>query len=166
MISTVIFGVFSVLVIAGVSLIILKKNLVHAVYAFALVLLGVAALFVLVGAEVLAIVQILLYAGGVVILLAFGIMMTNRLRKDNVYSNERSPILPAIISVSLFAILVYFISKSTFISSSPIGATPDQVAQLGVDFLTDHLIAFELIAFILLVALVGAAYLAKMADEA
>jgi len=140
---------------------IFTKNLAHAAYALCLTLIGIAGIYVLLAAELLAVVQIMLYAGGVVILLAFGIMMTNRLKGDKVLSDSRNQILGAIISIAVFAGLCYLISSWSI--SLPEPSDQNQVKAIGLAFLTDHIVAFELIAFILLVAFVGAAYLSKNA---
>lgn len=148
----------------GVGIILVTKNVVHAAYALALTLVGVAGLYVFIGSELLAVVQILIYAGGVVILLAFGVMLTNRLRGEKLLSESRNRLIGGLISGSLFVILVFFISESSFDTSSK-DVTGDQIEKIGVSFLTEHLVAFELIAFILLVALVGASYVAKMSSN-
>lgn len=149
------------LVILGVAVILLTRNIVHAAYALGLALLGIAGIYVLLLSELLAVVQIMLYAGGVVILLAFGVMMTNRLRGEKVLSGSENRFVGGLISIGLFVGLTYLISSTPF----RVVAVEDQhqIEAIGVSFLTHHIVAFELIAFILLVALVGAAYLAKNA---
>lgn len=156
-----IFLVF--LVFAGVSIIVLSRNIIYAAYALCLTLVGIAGIYVVLMSELLAVVQIMLYAGGVVILMAFGVMMTNRLRGEKVLSGSRNKVLGAVLSLGLFLGLAYVISQISF-SKTSVGKT-DQIKQIGVSFLTEHIVAFELIAFILLIALVGAAYLAKMAAD-
>ena len=127
-------------------------------------LIGVAGVYVLLNAELLAVVQILLYAGGVVILLAFGIMMSNRMKEGQVLSGTKNRLLAAVISLSLFSLLVYLISSTTW--SPAAQSMPEaQIEFIGVTFLTEHIVAFELIAFVLLVVLVGAAYLAKRSTD-
>lgn len=147
----------------GIGIILFTKNIVHAAYALCLTLVGVAGIYVVLMAELLAVVQIMLYAGGVVILLAFGVMMTNRLRGEKVLSESRNLVVGAIISIGIFSFLVFLISNASFPTSEV--KPQDQIKSIGVSFLTDHIVAFELIAFILLVALVGASYLAKMAAD-
>ena len=138
--------------------------MVHAAYALGLALLGIAGVYVLLNAELLAVVQILLYAGGVVILLVFGVMMTNRLRGEKVLSGTRNHFLNGLIAISLFGFLVYLIAQYDF-STIPASEVGNQVESIGISFLTEHIVAFELIAFILLVALVGASYFAKMSSD-
>ncbi|WP_421762583.1 NADH-quinone oxidoreductase subunit J [Ekhidna sp.] len=157
----VIFVFLILMILGGVAIILITKNIVHAAYSLCLTLVGVAGLYVLLMSELLAVVQIMLYAGGVIILLAFGVMMTNRLRGEKVLSESKNQILGGMIALGTLSGLIYLISSTSFDKSTQL-VKSDQVRQLGISFLTDHIVAFELIAFILLVALVGAAYLAKM----
>ncbi len=142
-------------------MIVSTKNVIHAAYALALVLIGIAGIYVLLNAELLAVVQILLYAGGVVILLVFGVMMTSRLRGERLLSESKNVVLGAALTILIFAGLSYLIANHSFSAVLP-SQKQDQVKQIGISFLTQHIVAFELIAFVLLVALVGAAYLAKV----
>ncbi|WP_462248800.1 NADH-quinone oxidoreductase subunit J family protein [Ekhidna sp.] len=151
------------LALVGVGIIVISKNIIHAAYALALTLISVAGIYVLLSAELLAVVQIMLYAGGVVILLVFGVMMTNRLRGEDVVSGSRNRLVSAIISLALFLFFVFTISNTDFNDSQVHDS--DQIDKIGISFLTDHIVAFELVAFVLLVALVGASYLAKMASD-
>lgn len=148
----------------GVGVIIISKNVIHAAYALALVLISVAGIYVLLSAELLAVVQILLYAGGVVILLIFGVMMTNRFKGGKLLTASKNTILAGIVSISIFAALVYLLSNIAMDWNSNSNNT-NQIEVIGTSFLTDHIVAFELIAFVLLVALVGASYLAKMSSN-
>lgn len=155
---------FGFMTLLGVGIIVFTKNIIHAAYALALTLIGVAGVYVILNADYLAVVQILLYAGGVVILLAFGVMMTNRLRGQKVLTESKNRWIGGLIAITSFIGLAYLFSG---VKSQTFNGTiqADQVKQIGVALLTDHLVAFELIAFILLVALVGAAYLAKMSTS-
>ncbi len=152
------------MILFGVTVIIISRNIIHAAYALSLSLLGIAGVYVLLGAELLAVVQVLLYAGGVVILLVFGVMMTSRLRGEKVLSESKYQLLAAITSILLFLLLIMGISSAD-LSKSQYAVVENQIESIGIDFLTDHLVAFELIAFILLVVLVGASYLAKMSSN-
>ncbi|MEM6829742.1 MAG: NADH-quinone oxidoreductase subunit J [Bacteroidota bacterium] len=161
--NVVIQSVFFVMTATGVVFLAATKNIVYATYSLALVLISTAGLYVFLQAELMAVVQILLYAGGIVILMLFGVMMTNRLKGEKLISGSKNTVLSLIISLTVFAAMIYFFS------TIPVNSTTleiqDQIAVIGVAFLTDHLVAFELIAFILLVALVGAAYLAKTSSH-
>ncbi|MEO1255315.1 MAG: NADH-quinone oxidoreductase subunit J [Bacteroidota bacterium] len=152
-----------IITLIGVGIIVLTKNIIHAAYALALALIGIAGVYVLLGSELLAVVQILLYAGGVVILLSFGVMMTNRLRGERVLSESRNRVVAGLISITVFGILSYLFSGMNLYHEK--GTKVDQVRNIGISFFTEHIVAFELIAFILLVALVGSTLLAKMSSD-
>lgn len=155
---------FIVLALIGVVVIVKTRNLIHAVYALALILISLAGIYVLLNAELLAIVQILLYAGGVVILLIFGVMMAKRGNDTTDLARSKNSILALILSSAVFAALVYVFS-SISIPESGTSSSESQIQEIGISFLTEHIVAFELIAFVLLVALVGASYLAKMSSN-
>lgn len=153
---------FLALALIGLAIILTTKNLLHAAYALALVLVSIAGIYVLLNAELLAIVQLLLYAVGVIILLVFGVMITSRAKGGKLVSESRKSVLAGILSLATFLGLIYLFSQLS-ISRAPI--LGDQVKAIGQSFLTEHLVAFELVAFVLLVALVGASYLAKMSSN-
>ena len=163
MIMIIQIGLFA-MILGGVAIIIFSKNIVHAAYALALVLMGLAGIYVLLNAELLAIVQILLYAVGVVILLVFGVMITNRLKGGKLLSESRNTIIAFLLSTSIFTGLVYLLSQISIERDSGIKGE-NQIQAIGMAFLTNHIVAFELIAFVLLVVLVGASYLAKMSSD-
>lgn len=153
-----------VLALFGVGVIVLTKNVIHAAYALALTLISIAGIYVLLNAELLAVVQILLYAGGVVVLLVFGVMITNRRKGSVLISESKNVFVGAVLSLGVFALLCYLLAAipKTDISA---GTEKNQIESIGILFLTEHIVAFELIAFVLLVALVGASYLAKMSTD-
>lgn len=155
---------FLVLALIGIGVIVKTSNVVHAAYALALVLVSLAGIYVLLNAELLAIVQILLYAGGVVILLMFGVMMTNRGKTTKLISQSKNSFLALILSSAVFTGLVYLFSNMPEVASG-LNQSKSQIQEIGISFLTEHIVAFELIAFVLLVALVGAAYLAKISSN-
>lgn len=152
------------LVLAGLFILIFTKNIVHGAYAFALTAVGVAGIYIVLHAEVLAVVQLLLYAGGVVILLSFGIMLTHRSRGESPKTPTGHEWLAALLAMGFFIGTSYVLAVFDF-SSHTAKPRLDAMKEMGFLFLTEHLVAFELIAFILLVALVGAAYLSKHATH-
>ncbi len=155
---------FTLLMLFGTGVILVARNVIHAVYALAIVLVSLAGIYVFLHAELLTVVQILLYAGGVVILLVFGVMMTNRDGDQKLLVKHNNVLFSALISIAVLVILMYLIEGQSF-EFNPSADSGDQVRQIGISFLTDHIVGFELIAFILLVALVGASYLAKNASD-
>ena len=160
MTESIFFFLFAGFAVLGTGLVIFTRNVIHAAYGLVIVLLSLAALYVLLNAEFLAVVQIFMYAGGVVVLLIFGIMLTNRNQEGAPLTKHGNLFLGVILSFGLLLILGYVtLSENMKWSGSEIEL--DQTKEIGILFLTNHLLAFEMIAFLLLAALVGAAFLAK-----
>ncbi|MEM9328224.1 MAG: NADH-quinone oxidoreductase subunit J [Bacteroidota bacterium] len=157
-----IFGGFTSLSAVGIAL---TKNVVHAALFLVGVILSLACVFVLLNAEFLAIVHVLVYAGGVVVLLAFGIMLTKRPSDGSLLSGQ-GMMIPALLVILPLSYLLHLTIQSLDTASRVAESSEQQVRAIGVSFMTQHLLAFELIAFLLLVVLVGAAYLAKKSNEA
>lgn len=151
----------SFVLVLGVGIIFFTNNLIHALYALALVLLGVAGLYVLLRADLVATVQLLIYAGGVIIFLVFGVMLAMKSKE------EAHHVMSWNNGLGLMIALIIFIGLSYLVSQFQIGSKNIDYAieDISLSFLSEHLLAFELIGFILLVALVGAAYLAKKSSN-
>ena len=164
MIESLLFLVFGVILIGATLLMVLTKNVIHGAYGLAVVLLCVAALFVLLNAEFLAVIQLFMYAGGVVVLLIFGIMITNRKTNGPPITSHVNVFIGSLVSLVFFLIIGKLLMESEIAWASK-EITTDQVSQIGKLLMTDHLIAFELIALLLLAVLVGAALLAKKSNE-
>lgn len=162
--ESILFFCFAGLAVLAGLFMVWTKNVIHAAYGLAAVLLCVAALFVLLNAEFLAVVQIFMYAGGIIVLLVFGIMLTNREKKGAPMTGQQNMVLATIVAAGLTGIIIYLTVRSsmTWTGSEIAG---DQTKQIGKLLITDHLIAFELIAVLLLAVLVGAAFLAKKSTE-
>ena len=76
-IATLVLGLFAAITVAGGLLLALARNLIHAAFLLFVVLFGVAGLYVFAHAEFLAVAQVIVYVGGILILLIFGVMLTN-----------------------------------------------------------------------------------------
>lgn len=140
----------------------------YAAFALFLSLLGVAALFVLSGADFLAVTQLMVYVGGILVLLIFGIMLTRTPDKSNnaqtpnrVEISAKRQIWGILVSGSLFFVLLTTIFNATFTLNSiePLSSR-STIRTIGVELITSHLLPFEIAGILLLVALVGATYLA------
>lgn len=159
----VIFIVFGCIAIGSSLLMIFTLDVFRAAFLLLICLVSLAAIYVLMAANYLAVIQLLIYAGGVVVLLAFGIMLTNRSNTGS-FKTSNHLIIPGLIVGIALPILFYRLFKGlNYVDTGNIPA--DQVSFMGKVFITDYLIAFELIAFLLLVVLVGAALYSKKSSE-
>lgn len=163
-ISSILFAFFAGMTVLPVFYLLFTRNIIRAAFALVVSLLGLAALFVLQHSELMAVVQILIYAGGVIVLLLFGMMLTKRNNEEGVFTSHRNLLISGIASLALFLLLCQLIVRTEW-PFTEVVISGNQVRTIGVLLLTDHLVAFELVAFVLLVALVGAAYLAKKSAD-
>ena len=149
--------------VAAALLVVLGRNIVHSAVALIFSFCGVAGIYVLLDAEFLAAVQVLIYVGGITILLLFAIMLTTRIAaRVNVFNEQVG--LSAVIAVGITAVLVYASVTGIQIlgeAPSPLETAP----ALGRLLLTTHVLPFEVASVLLLVAMVGAIILARREKE-
>ncbi|TAF96908.1 MAG: NADH-quinone oxidoreductase subunit J [Cytophagia bacterium] len=169
MIQAAFYG-FSALAIGAALFILFTRNVLYAAFCLFVVLLGVAALFVLMGADFLAIAQILIYVGGVLILLIFGIMLTHRgepttsQQPNRITTKHLNKFWGFTVALSIFGILFTVLVSANFqimqLPNAPINAPHSTVRRIGLSLLTDNVLPFEIAGVLLLMALIGAAYVA------
>jgi len=146
--------------VLGASLgVVLARSLFHAVLWLALALVATAGLFVLLHAEFLAAVQVLLYAGGVVTIVVFAIMLTERLVGASLAQTNRTVGIGAAVALAVFVGLATTILRAG--RGGPAPAAALDTAGLGRAVLTEWVLAFEVLGILLVAALLGALYLAR-----
>jgi NADH-quinone oxidoreductase subunit J len=154
------FGVLALVMGVSALRVVTTKNLVHAALYLVLVLAGVAGIFILLAAEFLAIVQILVYIGAIVVLFLFGIMLTRApIGKSNELDNEQRW-LGVLVGLGLFALLaaiLYDGFEDTKVEPSRLTTSGD----VGLSIFQTYVIPFEVISVLLLAALVGAVVIAR-----
>jgi NADH:ubiquinone oxidoreductase subunit 6 (subunit J) len=131
--------------------------------------LSVAALYVFMLADFVAITQVLVYVGGILVLLIFGVMLTNRLSGEPIVTENHNVFIGSLIGFSFFALLLYTIKIADFASldwiSNNAGPTISNITStigaIGIYFMSNYVLPFELTAILLLIALIGAAYIAR-----
>lgn len=141
--------------------VVISRNIVRTALALLFTLLGVAGLYLVLNAEFLAAVQLVVYAGGTLILIVFGVMLTS-MSSYRTYSPRRLEVIVGIsIGLLFLAALVSAIHNAGFLPVVPADSVRYPVDELGRALLGDFLVPFELISVLLLVVMIGAAYLAK-----
>ncbi len=136
------------------------KNIVHSAYALFFTLLGMAGYYFLLGADFLGIIQVIVYVGGILVLLLFGVLLTSR-SLDQLEKPKRAAFgVSVLVSILFFTGLVLAILTNPWIRIVPV--VPDEsTRQIGRLLLTDYLLAFEFSSITLLASLIGAAYLVR-----
>ncbi len=126
---------------------------------------GVAALYVLLMADFLAAAQVLIYVGGVLLLILFGVMLTARTTGVAVtHANMQRPMALFIVA-GVLLVLLTVVFRTPWNALAPPGIERT-TAELGKLILTTYLLPFEVVSILLLAALIGAVYIARREDSA
>ena len=157
------FGALAVLLVASALAVVLTKNLFHSVLWLALTLTGTAGIFLTLDAEFLAAVQLLLYAGGVVTIAVFAIVVTERLVGDRITQTSRQIFSGFIIAGAVLVGLLTFILRAPLTRPRP-PLAGDLTRAIGDAVLTRFVLSFELLGMLFLAALLGALYFARPDD--
>ena len=150
--SLILFYIAAALVLSGGIGVVVTRNIVYAAFSLLVSMMGIAGVFLLAFAEFLALVQILIYGGAVVIVILFALMLTRIDDFRDISDNPNRP-LAFVVSLVLFAMLVVSLAKTP----TPEGdRSTVSMVELGESLFTDWAIPFEVASLVLLVALVGA----------
>ena len=142
--ETVGFWAVAAVLLAGSLAVVLTPNLFHAVLYLAAVLVATGAVFLLLGSPFLFGVQLLLYAGGVVTIVVFAIMLTERLVGETIRQTSRYIVNGAIVSAAVFVGIGGFLLRSAAAVAPPM-PTADATAALGRALVGPFVLSFELL---------------------
>lgn len=159
-VTPLLFWLFAAMAVVGGLIAVLAPRIVHAVFSLMLCFVGIAAVYALAGADFLAITQVVVYVGGVLVLMAFGILLTGRTSERLAGAEVKNRKLGVVCGLGLFVGLLAALRASSF-NPGERAATEGTTEGLGRLLLGDYIIAFEFASILLLVALVGAAYLVR-----
>jgi NADH-quinone oxidoreductase subunit J len=158
------FGLFAALTLGGGLVCVWERSVVRSAFALLATFSGVAGLFLLLGADFLAIAQILIYVGGILALLLFGVMLT----PPDLGERKLPRVLGGLAAVGLATVWVGWKVRSTVVwATEPLPEMESKARQIGVGFLAadQYVVPFELAAVVLTVALVAAVYIARRRRE-
>lgn len=154
------FGIIAAVMIFAALCVVSTKNVVHAALWLVVVLAGVAAQYILAAAEFVAVSQVLVYIGAVMVLFLFGIMLTRAKVGSEEGLNNRGWALGIPVAVVLLGLLAY-VSIDAFEDTTLPDTGPTPTSDLSDQFLSPYLIPFLALSFVLLAAAIGAIVLAR-----
>lgn len=154
------FGIIAAVMIFAALCVVSTKNVVHAALWLVVVLAGVAAQYILAAAEFVAVSQVLVYIGAVMVLFLFGIMLTRAKVGSEEGLNNRGWALGIPVAVVLLGLLAY-VSVDAFEDTTLPDTGPTPTSDLSDQFLSPYLIPFLALSFVLLAAAIGAIVLAR-----
>ena len=160
-----IFYVFAVITVGSAAVVVLARSLIYSAFALLFTFFGVAGLYVLLGADFLAATQLLIYVGGILVLLLFGVMLTHKIYELDLRSEVTQFLPGAIIWAGILSLLLV-ITFGTQWKVGPGRPPASTTAEIGRQFLGPYLLPFEAASILLLVALMGAAMIVRRRREA
>lgn len=164
--SDVVFYVFAFITVISGFIVVFSKNMIYSAFSLLFTFFGVAGLYVLLNADFLAITQILIYVGGILTLLLFGVMLTNKVINVEIKSGSLHTV-PALILVAIVAGTLSGLFYTTWkMTPTPVPTTTSTIKPIGDMLMTGYLLPFEIASVVLLVALMGAAFTARRSRKA
>ncbi|RKR82564.1 NADH dehydrogenase subunit J [Mucilaginibacter gracilis] len=179
-IGDVLFGVMGFVALASALLVAASNNLVRSLFMFFVTLFAIAGLYVFALADFVAVTQIVIYVGGVLVLMLFAFMLSGKETLNNLkQSNSRFISLgkvPAVLVALLFLIVLANAIlkvqpdslpwiKASAQSNNIIKPTDNMVNNIGINLMTRYLLPFEVVSVLLMMTLIGAAHLARKEEH-
>ncbi|MFQ5683259.1 MAG: NADH-quinone oxidoreductase subunit J [Candidatus Binatia bacterium] len=159
-IATIIFYVIAAVTIGSAAMVAFSRNIIHSAFSLLGTFAGVAGIYIFLGADFVAAVQVMIYVGGILILLLFAVMLTHRIT-DVQITNRAVGRIPALVVIGIFiTLLIQTIGETSWVKAKEISYAAT-TARIGDLFLKTYLLPFELASLVLLVALIGAVVLAR-----
>jgi NADH-quinone oxidoreductase subunit J len=162
--EAVVFWVFAAVTVASAAVVVLSRTLIYSAFALLFTFFGVAGLYVLLGADFLAATQLLIYVGGILVLLLFGVMLTHKIYDLDLRTETTQLASGVIVAFGLFVILTAVALKTEWPGVARVPAPT--TSGIGRAFLGDYLLPFEAASVLLLVALMGAAMIVRRRRDA
>jgi NADH:ubiquinone oxidoreductase subunit 6 (subunit J) len=160
-----VFALFALVTVGSAAVVVLARSLIYSAFALLFTFFGVAGLYLILGADFLAATQLLVYVGGILVLLLFGVMLTHKLYDLDLKSEVTQFVPGLIISMGLFVVLAVTAVRTPWAVGA--GRAPQPTTRaIGHLFMTDYLLPFEAASILLLVALMGAAMIVRRRKDA
>ena len=158
--QNVFFGIIAVSMLYAAFRVVTTSNVVHAALWLVVALAGVAANFILLGSEFVAVTQVLVYIGAVVVLFLFGIMLTRASLGDDESVAQEKRTMAAIVGVLLFGVMALAL-VDTWGDDRIVIDEPQRTAEVSDAIFSQYIVPFEAVSVLLLAALIGAIVVAR-----
>ena len=158
--ADLLFLFISILVIASAVNVVISSQLIYSAVSLLFTLFGVAGLYVFLYADFMAATQVIIYVGGILVLIIFGVMLTNKIDTPNIVSSSSNQVIGFLAASFLFLIQLAVIVKTDW-KQGEVQQIEGTVDVIGSMLLWDYFLAFEVVSVLLLAALIGAAFLSR-----
>ncbi|HWP58789.1 MAG TPA: NADH-quinone oxidoreductase subunit J [Candidatus Acidoferrales bacterium] len=158
--GAIIFYAIAVVVIGSAAVVAFSRNIIYSAFSLLGTFAGVAGLYVLLGADFVAAVQVLIYVGGILIIILFAVMLTHRITDVEITNRAVGRGPAVVLTALLIVLLVQALRETSWIKAKETSYAPTTTT-IGDMFLEHYLLPFELASLVLLVALIGAATISR-----
>ena len=159
-ISTAVFYLIALITVGSAAVVAFSRNIIYSAFSLLGTFAGVAGLYIFLGADFVAGVQLLIYVGGILVLILFAVMLTHRIT-DVEITNRAAGRIPALVIVGVFlALLIQTVRETPWVKVKEVAYQPT-TAKIGNLFLENYLLPFELASLVLLAAMIGAVVLSR-----
>jgi len=161
-ISDLLFYALSGVVMVSAAGVAFARNIIYSALALLGTLLGTGALYIYLSADYVAITQLLVYVGGVLVLILFAVMLTSQI-SDKRHTNPSVGVLPGLALLGALLLILGFVATKTpwTVAATPAPGDLDTPRILGSVFLREYLLPFEVASLVLLATLIGAVVVAR-----
>jgi NADH-quinone oxidoreductase subunit J len=156
----IVFYLFALITVVSAFIVVFSRNIIYSAFSLLFTFFGVAGLYVLLSADFLAITQLLIYVGGILVLLLFGVMLTSRVIDVQMRTGTLQTFPAVILTAGLAGVLcgIFYMTQWKISPGTDLKST---APKLGEMLMTTYILPFEVASVILLVALIGAAMIAR-----
>ena len=158
--SDLLFLFLIIIIIVSAVNVVISSQLIYSAVSLLFTLFGVAGLYVFLYADFMAATQVIIYVGGILVLIIFGVMLTNKIDTPSIASSSSNQVLGFFAS-SFLLLLQFSVIFKTDWKQGLVQKTDSTVNIIGNLLLQDYLLAFEIVSILLLASLVGAAFLSR-----
>jgi NADH-quinone oxidoreductase subunit J len=160
LVQQVIWYFFAALTVLSAAAVVFSRSLIYSAFSLLFTFFGVAALYVFLGADFLAATQVVIYVGGILVLLLFGVMLTHKLYSLNLRT-ETFQFFPGLLMMAAVLLTLAGVITRTEWHKGPERPLAPTTAQIGELFMRDYVLPFEVASIFLLIALIGAAMIVR-----
>jgi len=158
---TVIFYLFAAVTVFSAAFVVFSRNIIYSAFSLLFTFFGVAALYVFLSADFIAVTQIMVYVGGILVLLLFGVMFTNKIMMPDLKTDVLNIVPGFVLLISITGGLIYtFLTRADWFTST-VQLQGSVVEKIGYETMSRYVLPFEMVSILLLLALIGAAFLAR-----
>lgn len=159
----IVFYGFAAIVLISAAGVVFSRKMMYSAFSLLFTFFGVAGLYVLLNADFIAVTQIMVYIGGILILIIFGVMLTSKFVDLDIKSGTTGTVQYVLAGLATLVLGGFLINMYLNVDwfTAPVPEVESTVKPIGILLMTEYFLAFQVAAILLLIAFIGAAKIAR-----